>query len=107
MPHQCWYYLFPHYLTVMRIAVAMSHQNEVELNFVFDKIGVLRDVNDDSTLIEKINETLYLQLKEEGVIFEGMIPKLDNSFKVINAGVKNVCLVHARNINSDIKTILC
>ena len=89
------------------IAVAMSQKNEVELNFVFDKIGVLRDVNDDATLIPKINETLYLQLKEEGVIFEGMIPKLDNSFKVINAGVKNVCLVHARNINSDIKTILC
>lgn len=89
------------------IAVAMSQKNEVELNFCFDKIGVLRDVNDDTTLIPKINETLYLQLKEEGVIFEGMIPKLDNSFKVINAGVKNVCLVHARNINSEIKTILC
>lgn len=89
------------------IAVAMSQNNEVELNFCFDKIGVLRDVNDDETLIPKINETLYLQLKEEGVIFEGMIPKLNNSFKVINAGVKNVCLVHARNINSDIKTILC
>lgn len=89
------------------IAVAMSLENEVELNFCFDKIGVLRDVNDDTTLIPKINETLYLQLKEEGVIFEGMIPKLDNSFKVINAGVKNVCLVHARNINSEIKTILC
>ena len=89
------------------IAVAMSKQNDVELNFVFDKIGVLRDVNNDETLIPEINETLYLQLKEEGVIFEGMIPKLDNSFNVINAGVKNVCLVHARNINSDIKTILC
>ncbi|WP_282630848.1 acetylglutamate kinase [Empedobacter sedimenti] len=89
------------------IAVAMSQQNDVELNFVFDKIGVLRDVNDDATLIPKINETLYLQLKEEGVIFEGMIPKLDNSFNVIKAGVKNVCLVHARNINSEIKTILC
>ena len=89
------------------IAVAMSQQNDVELNFVFDKIGVLRDVNDDTTLIPKINETLYLQLKEEGVIFEGMIPKLDNSFNVIKAGVKNVCLVHARNINSEIKTILC
>ncbi|WP_313374191.1 acetylglutamate kinase [Chishuiella sp.] len=89
------------------IAVALANKNEIELNFVFDKIGVLRDVNDDSTLIPKINENLYLQLKEEGVIFEGMIPKLDNSFNVIKSGVKNVCLVHAQNINSDIKTILC
>jgi acetylglutamate kinase len=89
------------------IAVTLSKQNDVELNFCFDKIGVLRDVNDDSTLIPEINETLYLQLKEEGVIFEGMIPKLDNSFNVIKAGVKNVCLVHAQNINSEIKTILC
>jgi len=89
------------------IAVALATKNEIELNFVFDKIGVLRDINDDSTLIPKINENLYLQLKEEGVIFEGMIPKLDNSFNVIKSGVKNVCLVHAQNINSDIKTILC
>lgn len=89
------------------IAVALATKSEIELNFVFDKIGVLRDINDDSTLIPKINENLYLQLKEEGVIFEGMIPKLDNSFNVIKSGVKNVCLVHAQNINSDIKTILC
>ncbi len=89
------------------IAVALAKHNNVELNFCFDKIGVLRDVNDDATLIPEINETLYLQLKEEGVIFEGMIPKLDNSFNVIKAGVKNVCLVHAHNINSEIKTILC
>ncbi len=48
----------------------MSQKMKLELNFCFDKIGVLRDVNDDTTLIPKINETLYLQLKEEGVILK-------------------------------------
>lgn len=89
------------------VAEALAVKNEVQLNFCFDKIGVLRDVNDDSTLISEITKDLYKNLKEEGVIFEGMIPKLDNAFRVIENGVKQVTLVHAKNINSDIKTILC
>ena len=89
------------------VAEALAKDNEVQLNFCFDKIGVLRDVNDDSTLIPSINKELYQDLKKEGVIFEGMIPKLDNAFRVIENGVKQVTLVHSNNINSDIKTILC
>ncbi len=89
------------------VAEALATKNEVQLNFCFDKIGVLRDVNDDSTLIPTINKELYQELKAEGVIFEGMIPKLDNAFRVIENGVKEVTLVHANNINSDIKTVLC
>lgn len=89
------------------VAEALAVKNEVELNFCFDKIGVLRDVNDDSTLIPTINKELYQELKSEGVIFEGMIPKLDNAFRVIENGVKQVTLVHAQNINSNIKTTLC
>lgn len=89
------------------VAEALAVKNEVQLNFCFDKIGVLRDVNDDATLIPTITKKLYQELKSEGVIFEGMIPKLDNAFRVIENGVKEVTLVHANNINSDIKTILC
>ncbi|QTV04680.1 acetylglutamate kinase [Faecalibacter bovis] len=89
------------------VAEALAVKNEVQLNFCFDKIGVLRDVNDDSTLIPVINKELYQELKSEGVIFEGMIPKLDNAFRVIENGVKEVTLVHANNINGEIKTILC
>ena len=89
------------------VAEALAVNNDVQLNFCFDKIGVLRDVNDDTTLIPTINKELYKSLKEDGVIFEGMIPKLDNAFRVIENGVKEVTLVHANNINSDIKTILC
>lgn len=89
------------------IAEALAKNNEVQLNFCFDKIGVLRDVNDDSTLIPTIDKKLYQELKADGVILEGMIPKLDNAFRVIENGVKQVTLVHANNINSDIKTVLC
>ena len=89
------------------VAEALAVKNDVQLNFCFDKIGVLRDVNDDSTLIPTINKELYQRLKAEGVIFEGMIPKLDNAFRVIENGVKEVTLVHANNINSEIKTVLC
>lgn len=90
-----------------QIAIAMSKFYEVELNFCFDKIGVLEDINKDETLIPKIDQTHYQSLKSENKIFEGMIPKLDNAFEVINAGVKQVNLVHAKNINSDLKTVIC
>ena len=89
------------------VAEALAIKNDVQLNFCFDKIGVLRDINDDSTLIPEITKEVYKNLKTEGVIFEGMIPKLDNAFRVIENGVKQVTLVHAKNINSEIKTILC
>lgn len=90
-----------------QIAIAMSKHFEVELNFCFDKIGVLEDINDDNSLISTINQSIYKKLKEENKIFEGMIPKLDNAFSVINSGVKRVNLVHALNINSNIKTSIC
>ncbi|WP_068595332.1 acetylglutamate kinase [Vaginella massiliensis] len=90
-----------------QIAIAMSKHYEVELNFCFDKIGVLADIHDENSLIPKIDRNLYAQLKAEQKIFEGMIPKLDNAFSVIEQGVKQVNLVHAQNINSDIKTVIC
>lgn len=90
-----------------QVAIALSKFYEVELNFCFDKIGVLRDIHDDSSLISSINKKEYQQLKEDKIIFEGMIPKLDNAFEVIASGVKQVNLVHALNIHTPTKTVLC
>lgn len=90
-----------------QVAIALSKFYQVELNFCFDKVGVLRDINDDSSLISSINNKEYQQLKADKIIFEGMIPKLDNAFEVIAAGVKQVNLVHALNIHTETKTVLC
>ena len=39
-----------------------------------------------------------MELKEKKIIFEGMIPKMDNAFSALENGVKEVNICHAKNI---------
>jgi acetylglutamate kinase len=85
------------------IAVALSQDFEVELLYCFEKDGVLRDVNDTASLIASISSKEYASLKEEGIITEGMIPKLDNAFAALRLGVRSVYVAHAREVRNIIK----
>ena len=76
-------------------AKALAKHFEVTLMFCFEKKGVLRDENDDNTLIPLINRNTFTQLVTEGIIQGGMIPKLENSFQAIEAGVKEVIITKA------------
>lgn len=82
------------------VAIAMSHFMPTRLIFCFEKSGVLSNPNDDSTAIPEITKEMYEGYKEQGVISGGMIPKVDNAFKAIDAGVKEVVIKHARAINA-------
>lgn len=74
------------------VAVAMSRLYETELIYCFDKPGVLTDVNDDHSAIPFMDRARYREYTEKGWIHSGMIPKLENAFKTIDAGVKSVRL---------------
>ncbi|MDU0371283.1 acetylglutamate kinase [Hymenobacter endophyticus] len=89
------------------LARALATQYEVELHFCFEKNGVLRDVNDDNSVIPQITAAEYEQLKAEGIIAAGMVPKLDNAFAALDAGVERVVIENALRINEPVKTILC
>lgn len=80
------------------IAVAMTTQCDVTLIYCFEKSGVLRNVEDENSVIEKINLKEYENLKREGVISKGMIPKLDNAFDAIKQRVKSVVICHAKDL---------
>ncbi|MEG1793709.1 MAG: acetylglutamate kinase [Rikenellaceae bacterium] len=80
------------------IAVALSKEDEVELVYCFEKDGVLRDVSDASTLIKDIDLDVYRELRDKKIVFEGMIPKIDNAFTAISRGVKRVCMCSSKNI---------
>ncbi|MBP6409985.1 MAG: acetylglutamate kinase [Pseudarcicella sp.] len=82
------------------IAQALTKLYEVTLVYCFEKKGVLRDINDENSVITHINPEIYQNLKSENVIFEGMIPKLDNAFKAINEGVQKVLICHAEAIKT-------
>ena len=80
--------------------------HEVELIFCFEKDGVLYDKDDDSSVIPEINREKFAELKAEGRVADGMIPKLSNSFKAIDNGVARVIIKHARNLLNDKGTTL-
>lgn len=76
------------------VAIALSRLYEVELVFCFDKPGVLTDIDDESSVIPSVNRTQYQEYVTQGVIHSGMMPKLENAFKTIDAGVKSVRLTN-------------
>lgn len=74
------------------IAIAMSEKYDTELIYCFDKKGVLMDVNDDDSVVEKINTDVYRNLREQKVIHDGMLPKMENAFHALNHKVSKVMI---------------
>ena len=72
------------------IAIAMCDFYAVALNYVFELKGVLSTIADKNSVIQHINLKKQEQLIEDGVISEGMIPKLHNCFNALKKGVQKV-----------------
>jgi acetylglutamate kinase len=81
-------------------AKALAKSFDVTLIFCFEKSGVLRDEQDDSSVIPRINREMFDTYKKQGIICGGMIPKLENSFRAIEAGVRQVIITKAEDVNS-------
>lgn len=81
-------------------AKGLASHFDVKLVFCFEKAGVLRDENDDDSVISHITRDSYCNLREEGIVSGGMIPKLDNAFDAIEAGVSEVIITKASSLNN-------
>lgn len=81
------------------IAIGLSSDYEVDLVYCFEKSGVLKDPADENSVIPIINQASYEALKKEGIVTEGIIPKLENALLAISQGVKVVRLCHAVDLN--------
>ena len=68
----------------------LSQYFEVSLWYCFEKRGVLKNIDDDSSVIETITPQVYENLKAENTIHSGMIPKIDNCFEALAYGVSKV-----------------
>lgn len=88
------------------VARALAQTSAVQLILGFELDGVLRDFKDKSSIIEKITPELFEQYKLEGIISDGMIPKLSNAFDAVNAGVSSVKICHALKVGGDLGTII-
>tara|TARA_R110002049_G_scaffold26248_2_gene91568 strand:+ start:5328 stop:6107 length:780 start_codon:yes stop_codon:yes gene_type:complete len=73
-----------------QVAVGMSHLYETSIYYCFELNGVLEDINDKNSVIKHIDLKLYKELLSEGVIADGMLPKLENCFDALNNGVSSI-----------------
>lgn len=80
------------------VAKALAQNHAVHLIYSFEKTGVLLDINDENSRIPKLTPALYEQYRKEEKIFAGMIPKLDNAFAAIDAGVQSVIIGQAEKL---------
>lgn len=85
-------------------AKALATHFEVTLMYCFEKKGVLLSETDDDSVIDVITPQLFEKYVNEGIISGGMIPKLENAFEAINAGVKQVVITRADFIHTDAGT---
>lgn len=74
------------------IAIAMSKTHETTLYYCFEKNGVLMDVNNDASVVKHIDSKVYKELLSNGIIADGMLPKLENCFNALQKGVSKVCI---------------
>lgn len=87
-------------------AKALAPYYDVVLIYSFEKKGVLKDPDDDESVIPIITRDDFERYKTEGVVAGGMIPKLENAFAAIQAGVKQVVITLATAIDGKHGTII-
>ncbi len=75
-----------------KLAIGFTKHFKTELYYCFEKTGVLKDITDDNSVVKKINTETYQILIDDGIIADGMLPKLNNCFHAINNNVDKVCI---------------
>ncbi len=75
------------------IAAALEAENIITLT---DIPGLMRDVNDKSSLISEIHIDEIDDLIKSGIIYGGMIPKIRSCEKAIRSGVKKAVMIDGR-----------
>ncbi|MCK5824624.1 MAG: acetylglutamate kinase [Ichthyobacteriaceae bacterium] len=83
------------------VAKALAKLTETELIYVFELPGVMLDIKNMDSVVENINVDKYAQLKLDGIVADGMIPKLDNSFEALKKGVSVVRIASTYYINNE------
>jgi acetylglutamate kinase len=85
------------------LAIALSKHFDVRLIFCFEKKGVLKDVSNENSVIRSLTESNYQEGLSKGIFADGILPKLENAFSAINAGVKEVLIGEAGDLVQNTK----
>ncbi len=88
------------------VARALAPYFDVSLIYTFEHAGVLRQADDESSIIAHITFESFAQYKADGTISGGMIPKIENALEAIQAGVCRVIITHANAIDGNHGTVI-
>lgn len=88
------------------LAKSLSHTFEVTLVYCFEKQGVLKNQEDEKSVIARIDEEYFRKMIDNKSISEGMIPKLENAFSAINSGVSKVLITSFSDIKGNHGTLI-
>jgi len=80
-------------IAAAKIAAALGAE---KLVLMTDVRGILRDVQDENTLIKSVARAQLEDLKKEGILSKGMIPKTDCCAMAIDGGVKKAHIIDGR-----------
>ena len=78
-----------------QVAIGMSEVYETSIYYCFELKGVLKDVNNKNSVIKSISSVTYKKLLADGIIVDGMLPKLENCFDALKNGVSKVHIGNA------------
>lgn len=87
-------------------AKALASSASVTLVYCFEKLGVLRDPNDDNSVIPIITHADFERLTADGTISGGMKPKVENALAAVSAGVHHVIITQASAVGQEGGTII-
>ncbi len=87
-------------------ARALAARFDVTLIYCFEKKGVLRDPDNEDSVIPSLNRRSFEALTADGTIAGGMIPKIENALAAIEAGVKRVIITRADAIDGRSGTLI-
>ena len=81
------------------LAKSMAGIMDVQLVYCFEKKGVLSDASNEDSVIGSIDSARFEILRQDSIISDGMIPKLENALTAISKGVKKVIIGHAADLD--------
>ena len=87
-------------------AKALAPYYDVTLIFSFEKKGVLRNPDDDDSVIPVITRADFINYKADGTISGGMLPKIENALGAIDSGVSRVIITLATALDGQSGTII-
>ena len=87
-------------------AKALAPYYDVTLIFSFEKKGVLRDPDDDDSVIPVITHDDFVRYKADGTISGGMLPKIENALAAVDAGVGRVIITLATALDGEQGTVI-